>query len=230
MRTLGAALVLLLVAGCGQGGSVPPRTAIWGDCTVPRADAGGRVVARGALDGGRETYTLRLFGPGGGPCADGLVMRVGSSVWGIDVSGRHLDASTLRVVALHGSGDSIVVADSRPPASGGLQTHLFVPSSGRLVELTKNGAPLLPVVTTDGGEPPATATCEPVGRLAVWTATAHRPPGIVLSWDVRKTTYQLSSGKAVAESSVLVEDGAADPSMRRKMPQLFEPGGWFRDC
>ena len=238
MRTLGAALsalALLLVAGCGEeSGSFrpPPSAAQWHDCTADEFDDGGQVVARGNFDehGGRDT--VRLFGPGSGPCANGLVLRDGAGASGVDVSGMDLDPASVRAERLHGSGAALLVTTSRSVARGGVQPHLFVTGGqgGDLVEVVKDGRPLLPFVATDGGGQPTTATCEPDGQVALWTATPAQPPGIVLAWDVRKTTYRITGGKAEQVSSDLVEDATIDPTMRKKMPQLFQPDGFLTDC
>jgi hypothetical protein len=236
MRTLGAvlsALALALVTGCGEQstGSPPPSAAQWHDCTVDDFTQGGRVVARGDADEGTVRVTARLFGPADGPCSDGLVLRDGDGVHGADVGALDLAPARVRLERMHGTRLPVLVAGSRPVARGGVQTHLLVPAGGgRLAELTRDGSPLLPFVATDTGTQPLTATCEPGGRIAVWTARASQPPGIVLAWDVRRTTYEIEAGQAVEVSSDLVEDATVDPTLRKQMPRLFEPGAFLRDC
>lgn len=232
MRTLGtlaALVVLTTTSACGgQHGSVPPSAAQWHDCDARAVEGSGHVVARFRLDRA-DPATVRLYGPDGGPCANGLVLQHGASVLGTDVSGMDLDPATVRVVRLHGR-LPLVVAESRPHPRGGVQPHLFVMRGGYLAEVVHDGAPVVPFLATDGGGQPVTATCEPGQRIAVWTATAHQPPGIVLAWDVRKTVYDLSGGNTHQESSRLVEVATADPLMRKKMPQLFNPDALLADC
>jgi hypothetical protein len=224
-------LVLLAVAGCGgRTGQVPPSASRWGDCDMAAFDDGGRVVVHRS-PAEHDIWEVRLYGPGRGPCANGLVARFGGGVEGADVSGMDLDPGSVRLVRLRGTDAPVLVAASRPTADARVRTHLFgAYGGGRLTEVLLHGSPLLPVVATDGTLDPATATCEPDGHVAVWTATAHQPPGIVLAWDVRKTVYRIDGGTADAISSTLAEDGAADPLMRKKMPQLFQPDAFLADC
>jgi hypothetical protein len=64
----------------------------------------------------------------------------------------------------------------------------------------------------------------------VLSATTSEPPGVVLAWDVERTTYDITAGGAVRTGSEQIEDHIADPLLRKKMPELFEPGALFEDC
>ena len=232
MQRLGL-ILLTLLAGCARPvGSVPPSASQWGDCTMADADSGGRVVVRADLDGDAATReVLKLFAPGEGPCAGGLVLRSGSGVSGIDVAHLGLDPAHVRVAFLRGRPrEAVIVAPSRPRGNGAVQTHLFVPTGGgHLAEVEEHGRPLLPLAAPRDGHA-VTATCAPTGRVDVWTGTPHQPAGIVLAWDVRRTTYRIDAGRALRDASHLVENGTADPTMRTKMPRLFDPTGALSDC
>lgn len=233
LRTLATTTVLVLLgllAACGgQAREVPPNDSPWGDCTVEAAGHGGRVV-RADTDGSGNLDTVLLFGAGSGPCTDGLVVRDGGGVHGVDVGGLGLDPGTVRVVRLRHTRDRLLLVDSRPRSDGGVQPHLFqTVGGGDLAEVERAGQPLLPFVPAVGGDP-ATATCTVDGAVALWTAKAHQPPGIVLAWDVTRTTYRVEGGFAREQSSRLAEDGTVDPLMRKRMPQLFRPGAYFADC
>ena len=211
MRTLGTltALPLLLgLAACGSqtdsadaGSSAPP-------CT-------GTALGQLSVDGGPEQVRL----DGGRLCAGAA----STSVRGLD-----LDASTATTVDLH-TGDSVLLVRGAAHPRGGYQPWLVAAGDGRIAVLKADGASVLPYVATDGGGSPMTATCTDDG-FAVWTAKAHEPPGIVLAWDVRRTTYTLDGADLETGASELVEDGTADPTMRQKMPQLFDAEGMFSDC
>ena len=82
----------------------------------------------------------------------------------------------------------------------------------------------------DGGMAPMTATCSDDGGVAVLTATVSEPPGIVLAWDVERTTYELDGHTARQVGSEQIRDHAADPVLRREMPDLFQPASLFADC
>jgi hypothetical protein len=127
-----------------------------------------------------------------------------------------------------------VLLSSRPHPRGGTQPHLFAAAGkpgkpGRLVEVTVDGGPILPFLATDGGGAPVGATCTPHGGIAVDTATAHQPPGIVLAWDVTRTTYAIHDGRARRTGSSVVATAAADPALRRERPDLFS-GDLFPNC
>lgn len=233
MRTpamISAMLALTLLAGCGEEDThtepVSPQS--WGECTIQAYDdAGGRTVAR--LDvGGKDKATVRLVPPGDGPCAGGLVARVGSGVTGLDASGLDLAADTAAVIT-PARGEQLLMIDGGLHPRGGFQPHLFTLSGG-LHEVQVDGNPLLPFVATDGGGLPVTATCRDDGGIDVLEATTSEPPGVVLAWDVQRTSYRLEGGEAVRTGTKQVRDHAADPVLRDEMPALFDPHGFFRDC
>jgi hypothetical protein len=130
-----------------------------------------------------------------------------------------------------GAEHPLALAQGKPHPRGGYQWHLFtrVPGQGT-VEVTHDGQPLLPFVSTDGGGSPMTATCTKSGQVAVYTAQPHQPPGVVLAWDVTRTTYALHGSTATQVSSKVVRKAAADPTLRKQMPQLFHPTRLFAGC
>lgn len=131
----------------------------------------------------------------------------------------------------HGADQPLALARGKAVPRGGYQWHLFTRVPGRgTVEVTHAGQPLLPFVSTDGGDSPMTATCTKSGQVAVYTAQAHQPPGVVLAWDVTRTTYAVHGSTATQVSSKVVRKAAADPTLRKQMPQLFQPTKLFADC
>jgi hypothetical protein len=170
---------------------------------------------------------VRLTGAGAGACAD-LLLADGVSA---DVAGLDLVPKQATVVHLHGTDASdLVLLSAAPHPRGGWQPHLFG-SGGEsgLTEVTVDGRPVLPFVATDGGAPPMTATCTPDGGIALLTAKAHEPPGVVLAWDVTETVYTVKDGHARTTGSKLVEEAAADPLLRKQRPELFD-GTLFANC
>lgn len=229
--TIPALVVLTLLGGCGTEPPLAERSgpSQWGDCTVEALDsAGGRQVA--TLDGGGRTDAqVRLIPPGGGPCAGGLVARVGSGVTGLDAAGLDLDAASAKIVDLDGDSGQLLVVNGGAHPRGGFQPHVFSLVGG-MHEVQVDGGPLLPFVATDGGGTPVTATCRGDGGFDVLTATTSEPPGVVLAWDVQRTSYRLEGGKVTTTGSEQVRDHTADPVLREEMPALFEPDGFFSDC
>jgi hypothetical protein len=185
-------------------------------------------VATADLDGGGQPSTVRLAGSRAGACADRLAADGGR--WA-DVSGLDLVPKPATVVHLHGAdAPDLVLLAAAPHPRGGWQPHLFG-SGGRtgLTEVRSDGQPVVPFVATDGGAPPMTATCTPDGGVAVLTAVAHEPPGVILAWDVTETTYTVKDGRAQVTGSKMVEEAAADPVLRKERPELFD-GTLFADC
>src|SRR3954452_10653170 len=243
LRLTAVALASVAVTGCGGGGSPGAPETSAGDvgfhgCRPADLAGRGTVVARADLDGRRGPETVRLTGRSG-PCHDSLVTLLAGRVAGVDVHGMDLAAKPATVVHLRGAGaPDLVLVSSRPHPRGGTQPHLFAADAGdpgrpgRLVEVTAGGGaggPALPFLATDGGGAPVGATCTPDGGIAVDTATAHQPPGIVVAWDVTRTTYAIDDGLARRTGSSLVADAAADPALRRDRPDLFS-GDLFADC
>jgi hypothetical protein len=230
LTTISALLVLALPAGCGEDAprTEPVSPQAWGDCTIESYDdAGGRTVAT-LDDGGKDEATVRLVPAGDGPCGGGLVARVGSGVTGLDATGLDLEADSAAVVTLAG-GDQLLMVDGGRHPRGGFQPHVFSLAGG-LHEVQVDGNPLLPFVATDGGGLPVTATCRDDGGIDVLEATTSEPPGVVLAWDVQRTSYRLEDGEAVRTGTKQVRDHAADPVLRDEMPALFDTDGFFRDC
>jgi hypothetical protein len=89
---------------------------------------------------------------------------------------------------------------------------------------------LLPFVATDGGMAPMTARCTDDGGVAVLSATTSEPPGVILAWDVERTTFHILASGTVSSTTAQVEDHIADPLLHKKMPELFETGDLFANC
>jgi len=52
----------------------------------------------------------------------------------------------------------------------------------------------------------------------------------VLDWGVTTTTDTPDAGTASVKSRSTTERPVIDPTLRRQMPQLFDPGAYFADC
>jgi hypothetical protein len=236
-----ATLAAVLLAGCGQqdapgsetqdgsGAAEETQAAQWRECTETAYDeADGRAVRLPTAEG---AVSVKL--PTNGPCAGGLVARIGDGVAGLAVTDLDLDPSTAQVVRTGtptpGGAGALLRVDGGVHPRGGFQPHLFLVSD-TVREVTVDGQPVLPFVATDGGMAPMTATCTDDGGVAVLSATTSEPPGVVLAWDVERTTYDITAGGAVLTGSEQIEDHIADPLLRKKMPELFEPGAMFDDC
>ena len=203
----------------------------WGSCTPQDLDAADGPSGKLAIQGGGSVRVT--FVPAGtGACEGALVARgTEGGLSGVDVSRMDLDQETARVVSPAGDdAGQLLRIDSAPHPRGGFQPHLFAATDAGLAEVGLDGRPVLPFVSTDGGALPMTATCPDGGGLRILSGSTSKPPGILLAWDVRSTTYDITDGEAVETSTSQVEDHAADPLLREQRPELFDTGSLFSGC
>jgi hypothetical protein len=172
-------------------------------------------------DGAREAVRLVRSGPAG--CSGVLVSTVGGVTVGTDVAGLDVVGTGAAAIRLRGPhAPDLVLLSSRGLARGGAQPHLFgAGGPSGLREVTSNGNAVLPFVATDGGAAPTTALCTRDGGIAVDTASTAEPPGIVLAWDVSRTSYDVRDGLAVNPRSRTLATDVADPVLRAGRPELF---------
>jgi hypothetical protein len=218
MRPLGTVLCLaVLLTGCAAEQDRPS-----GAASTPAGCAGsGTVVARADLDGDGGAETVRR-------CGDVLVVEVGGDTTELDVRSRRLRAGPGQVVHLRGEPDLVLVR-SRATSAGLSRPHLYGVDGRRLVEVTVDGRPLLPAVSTTRVVAPVTATCTADGGIAVVRGRASEPPGVVLAWDLTRTTYDVHAGVATRRSARVVRRSVADPVLRGERPDLFA-GRLLADC
>jgi len=223
MRTLGLLASLLLLGSCGTAGG------------EDHIDAGPHPVnqeARCPVTGpvvGQLGTAVHLVAKG--RCAGRLVARsaTGSVIQSPpQPKALGLVATGSREATLK-DGTRLLVLRGNVARRGGYTPWLVTADKGGISLLESHGESVLPFVATDGGGQPMTATCTADG-FAVWTATAHVPAGVVLAWDVHRTSYQLVGGQARVTESKDVATSVADPTMRKRMPQLFEQGQELSDC
>ena len=218
MRPLGTLLVLAsLVTGCAAGQHRPSGSA----STRAGCDGAGTVVARADLDGDGGAETVR-------GCGGALVVEVGGATAVLDVGPQRLRPGPGQAVHLPGAADLVLVR-SRATSAGLSQPHLYGLDGHRLVEVTVDGRPVLPTVSTTRVVAPVTATCTRDGGIAVVRGTASEPPGVVLAWDLTRTTYAVHAGVATRRSARVVRRSVADPVLRKERPDLFD-GRLFAGC
>lgn len=207
---------------------------VWGDCTQEAFDDAGAPATTLRHDTWSADMRLKL--PSDGPCAGGLVASGPGGVVGVDVRSAELDAGTVSVLdagawgAAGASGGSVLVrVDGGFHPRGGYQPHLYLVGPDAVREVTVDGGPVVPFVATDGGMAPLAVRCGD-GTIEVVTATTAEPPGVVLAWDVRRTTYTLSADGARRRGPSSLEEDVADPLLRRDMPELFDPARILAGC
>lgn len=208
-----------------------PTPALFGGCraddpTVRSAEP----FARADLDGDGRQDTLSITTRPEGPCGNALIAEIGRTLSGLPLEDSEIDASTVQVIDLRGTKRHLVMAQSDPHPRGGYDLRLFGADGDEVGEVVVSGRPVLGFVATDGGAAPATATCVDGGNIATVTARTHKPPGIILAWDVFRTTYQLDGTAVEGRSTEQTADGVIDPTLQGQMPALFDPGSYFADC
>jgi hypothetical protein len=224
-----ACVLLAALAGCGPGEQDEPSgpgAGAWGECDSAAFEEAGGQVAEVRTEQQDDPVVVKLVG-GDGPCA-GLVARYDTGIEGHGVEALDLDRDSASVVTLDG-GQALLRVDSAGHPRGGYQPHLFAVVAG-MAEVTADGAPLLPFVATDGGAAPTTARCGGPGTIEVLTARTSKPLGVVLAWDVWRTTYEVDGAKVKGAGNEQIRDHAADPLLRKAIPELFEPGGLLGNC
>jgi hypothetical protein len=247
MRPLGSAVriigLALALTGCGSaedpaseqvsGQPGQPSEAssapAWHGCDAAAFDAASAQAAGRVTGPAGEQLLVKLV-TGSGPCAGGLVAETPSGITGLAVSELDLDASTAELVRVGGDAGDLLRIDGGAHPRGGFQPHLFRVTENGVAEVTVEGSPLLPFVATDGGAKPATVRCAAPGTVELLDVTTSKPPGVVLAWDVYRTTYRVDTAQLERTEPKLIRDHAADPVLRREMAQLFEPGALFANC
>lgn len=226
-RILGAAALVTALPGCAPQSSHPTETAQWRECDREAfAQASGRVARFGSA--GPDGRVVVKLVEDDGPCGGGLVVLTDAGVRGEDVSDLGLRRETAELVRL-ADGQRLLRIDGAGHPRGGYQPHLFA-LAPRVAELRVDRAPLLPFVATDGGAAPTAARCGEDGTLEVLRATTSEPPGVVLAWDVYRTTYEIDGPRVEKLATEQIRDHIADPLLHQQMPEMFGPGALLHDC
>jgi len=229
---LGSALVLVC-AGCGTAteetseGTAPPDVVLYDGCrtddpALDRAD----VVAEADLDGdGAMNEVAHVPAGADGACAGALFTTFNGDPSALATPG----LGSVAVVALPGGDRELLLVRGSGHSRGGYGQTLVGGGGRQLGQVLADGRPLVGFVATDGGAAPSTVRCTADGGLASVTASLHEPPGVVLAWDVRTTTYRLEGNRAVRVASTL-DEAVTDPHLQSTLPQLFDARGTLADC
>lgn len=238
-RGLGTVVCTVALTACGTaepGLSGEPTSApdvrLYGDCRAddPALD-GADVIAEADIDGADALEEIAYVPESAGrPCGNSLFTTVRGEPTAMSLGDDVLDADSAGVVQLQGSDSQLLLVRGQSHPRGGFTLHLLGHGDDGLAEVTVGAEPMLGFVATDGGGLPATAQCADDGGIVTFNATTDKPPGIVLAWDVRATTYSLDGTAASEVTSEQTRDAAVDPLLRKEMPQLFDPEAYFADC
>ncbi|HSE72705.1 MAG TPA: hypothetical protein VLA97_18200 [Nocardioidaceae bacterium] len=233
-----ATCLLLALAGCGNAADNSEETpesgeagaTLFGDCRAddPVLDQA-EVVAEADLDGSGEPNQVSYVPDAGeSACGNALVTSFDGKRSAMSLGRAGFDS--VQVVQLEDTERQLLLVRGEAHPRGGYALVLVGGADGAIGEVRTGSGAVLQFVATDGGGLPETATCTADGGVAVLSAREHKPADIVVAWDVQRTAYRLDGNEAVETSSEQIRTAAADPLLRKEMPQLFDPEGHFADC
>ena len=152
-------------------------------------------------------------GPSGTP-AGGSVQGSGSP----SASPSHvLNGRLVGRLRLDGLAQPLLITRTVHPR-GGSQTRVYV---GGGVELTDtSGNPLVPFVATDTRPTSHVSIACVTGGLQVTTAQPTVPSGVLVGWDIDRTTYRVDRSGAHASGRERVATSVPERTMRTKWPDL----------
>ncbi len=236
-RPLLAALVLVLLAGCGSvaeqgsgdaGGSRPsasstpstpsPSSSAQPGCTPDEgATRSVTPLASVDLDGDGTSEPVGLTGAED-PCPGHLVAELGGAEVSVSLPVDEPPVSSAFAVALPGRVGQLVVTRQDHPR-GGFQTRVFALDADGLAQLEADGRPLVPFVATDVQEHPVSIDCGE-NLITVTEAVAHEPPGVMFAWDVKQTAYALQGVTVTAGPTREIADNVLPSQLKRRHPEL----------
>lgn len=243
------AVLALLLAGCGSqepsptgasggsdaaqdsspGSSASQDAAAAGSATVGDCDADSaavreaRTLARVDLSGDGTRVPVRVTGSSGS-CPDRVFVPVGDGFAVAPATPGEPPVDAAHAVVVPGVEGALLATRQSHPR-GGLQLRLYAEQDGRLVELVRDGGaaqPLLPFVALDAPTGGVSARCTD-GSIVVTEAVAHEPAGVVMAYDVRRTTYAVRDGEAVAGPTEETADNVLPAQLQQRFPDLLGP-------
>ena len=237
--TTATVVALAVLAGCGSGpadgaGSPTSDSASTSASASPSAataspavgecapdDAAVRdatTLVRADLDGDGRAEEVRVTAPDAARCP-GTVFAVLDDGFLVAPAGEGPAVTSGSAVRLPGTDADLLVTEQQHPR-GGTQTRLYAATGGALAELQDpDGNPVVPFVATDTPPAPVSVTCTEDG-IAVTEAVAHEPAGVMFTWDVRRTTYAVTGGRAERTGRDEIADNVLPGQLRGRFPEL----------
>jgi hypothetical protein len=228
---------VLLLAGCGSASEEPPsggqkssevpEAANVGPCPADSpAIAKARALVRADLDGDGRAEAVRLTADDT-ECPRLVFAEVGQRYLATRLPKAGPEAVRAFAVELPGhEGDVVVTRQGHP--RGGFQLRLFVAGTDDLVELKDGSGPLVPFVALDVDEHPFSVDCTD-GGVELVEAVAHEPPGIIFTWDIRRTTYAVTGTEVARKTSREIADNVLPGHLPSRYPALVEHRA-FESC
>ena len=176
-------------------------------------------VARADLDGDGRPDPVAVTAPDATGCPATLFARVADGFLSVPAPAGQPGVTSGFGVRLPGAESDLLVTEQRHPR-GGTQTRVYAAADGALAELQDpDGNALVPFVATDTPPAPVSVTCTDEG-IAVTEAVTHQPAGVVFTWDVRRTSYAVSGGRAERTGREEIADNVLPGQLRKRFPEL----------
>ncbi|WP_123389937.1 hypothetical protein [Nocardioides aurantiacus] len=215
-------------AGAGSSGSDSPSPSRPSVATAsPRVgECGARdgavrdatALARADLDGDGGADQVRVTAPDAAGCPSTVFAELADGFLVAPVDDG-LPVTAGFGVRLTGTDADLLVTEQQHPR-GGTRTRVYAAADGALAELVDpDGNPVVPFVATDTPPAPVSVTCTGDG-IAVTEAVAHEPAGVMFTWDVRRTTYAVTAGRAERTGSEEIADNVLPGQLRKRFPEL----------
>lgn len=215
MRTLMAAGVLLLVAGCGSNGA-DQRT----DEAPCVRSAPAKVIGRAELRQGSGPVAVKVT-DAGSTCGHKLFIDEPTFTAQLDLGDVELDPAGAQAVTVPGRDGQLLAAQEIHPR-GGTQWHLYGVEGDRLSEILAGGQPPIPFIATDTQpQPPMTVACHGTG-LRILQARAHEPAGVLFTWDLDRIDVAITGNEATVSGPTEIGDNLVPSIMARQHLDLVK--------
>ncbi|MCW2762269.1 MAG: hypothetical protein JWR85_2470 [Marmoricola sp.] len=232
-----AALVALLLAGCGSGepasagdkdaGKAEPGSAKVGPCPIDSpAVTSARTIATVDLDGDGQGDPVRLTRPDG-DCASLLFAQVGDGFVEAQLPVGEPPLSTAFGVQVPGREGQLLVTRQDHPR-GGFQLRVYAAGADDLAELKVDGHTLVPFVALDVQEHPLSVDCT-AGGVVITEAVAHEPAGVMFAWDIKRTSYAVDGSQVTPGASQEIADNVLQNQLAKTYPDLVKHTA-FKSC
>jgi hypothetical protein len=226
VRTSTLVVALLCCAACGSakpsgdeaGAGTNETTAKVGQCpTDSPAVVSARTVTTADLDGDGKRDAVKLTAPDG-DCASLLFAELGEGFVHAQLPVGEPPLSKAFAVEVPGREGALLVTRQNHPR-GGFQLRLYAAGQDGLVELKTDGHPLVPFVALDVQEHPLSIDCSD-GGVVLTEAVAHKPPGVLATWDIQRTTYAVEGSAVTAGKTREIADNVLPGQLKTKYPEL----------
>ena len=214
--------------GSGSGAEKSePTPARVGQCPVDSpAVVSARTIATADLDGDGKDDAIKLTAPDG-DCANVVFAKLGEGFADAQMPVGGPPLSKAFAIEVPGREGALLVTRQDHPR-GGFQLRLYAAGPDELVELKADDHPLVPFVALDVQERPLSVDCAD-GGVVLTEAVAHKPPGVMFTWDIQRTTYAVEGSEVTVGETKEIADNVLPAQLEAKYPELVDYSA-FKSC